>query len=150
MTTSSKEKKREASPTEAGFTLVELLVVMVVLALLAAIAIPTFFSQTDKARDAAAKAAARTAETAAEILATDNDGGYGGADGVTVANLRGVEQSLSGANLSVSGVTDAEYTVTVTSLTGNAFSVKRNSNGTTVLSCTFPGTAGCPASGRWG
>ena len=34
-----------------GFTLVELLVVMAVLALLAAIAIPTFFSQTDKARD---------------------------------------------------------------------------------------------------
>src|SRR5436189_485178 len=89
-----------------GFTLVELLVVMAVLALLAAIAIPTFFSQTDKARDASAKSAARTAETAAEIVATDNDGKYSGPNGVTVANLKNVEETLDAANLSVPGVTD--------------------------------------------
>ena len=57
---------------ESGFTLVELLVVMLILGLLAAIAIPAFFNQRDKAKDADAKALVRTAETAMETYATDN------------------------------------------------------------------------------
>ena len=142
---------------ESGFTLVELLVVMLILGLLAAIAIPAFFNQRDKARDAQAKTYARTAETAAETIATDNNGVYNGAGGVTVANLQNIESTLNGATLSVSGVAAGTYTVTVTSSTGNTFSITRNANGTTVLSCTPANTDGCPAStaatapdGDWG
>ena len=64
---------------ESGFTLVELLVVMLILGLLAAIAIPAFFNQRNKAKDASAKEAARTAETAIETFATDNGGSYAAA-----------------------------------------------------------------------
>src|SRR4051812_16775563 len=77
---------------ESGFTLVELLVVMLIIGLLAAIAIPAFFNQRDKAYDANAKEQARTAETAMETYATDNGGVY---TGVNTGALVTIENSLS-------------------------------------------------------
>ena len=73
-------KLRKRMGREEGFTLIELLVVMLILGILAAIAIPTFFNQRQKAQDSSAKAAARTAQTAMETYATDNQGSYVGAD----------------------------------------------------------------------
>src|SRR5213079_1768412 len=77
---------------ESGFTLVELLVVMLIIGLLAAIAIPAFFNQTHKANDAKAKSDAKTAQTAIETFRTDNGGAYTGA---TATNLSDIEQTLS-------------------------------------------------------
>src|SRR5918999_98434 len=98
---------------ESGFTLVELLVVMLILGILAAIAIPSFFNQRDKGNDAQAKADARTAQTAMETYATDNGGEY---DGATATILRTIEPTLNGATFTVSSDPD-EYTVTATSST---------------------------------
>jgi len=134
---------------ESGFTLVELLIVMLVLGLLAAIAIPAFLSQRDKARDAEAKAAVRTAQTASEVIAVENDGAYDGANGVTVANIRVIEPTLNDANLSVPAVAADTFTVRVTSGTGNRFEVARAADGSTTFSCMTAGGGGCPADGFW-
>ena len=136
---------RERSGSESGFTLVELLVVMLILGILAAIAIPSFFNQRDKARDADAKATAKTAQTAIETYATENNGSYANA---SVTRLQEIEETLSGATLDV--VSDAEtYTVTATSDTDNTFSVSREAGGGFSLTCETQGDAGCPEDGNW-
>jgi type IV pilus assembly protein PilA len=57
---------------EKGFTLIELLVVIIIIAILAAIAIPTFLGQRQKAQDASAKSLVRNAMTAIESAYVDN------------------------------------------------------------------------------
>jgi type II secretion system protein G len=147
---------------ESGFTLVELLVVMLILGLLAAIAIPSFFNQRDKARDADAKEMVRTAQTAMETYATDNGGSYLGAkvDG-TPGSLQSIESTLNdaGARLTLPAAATADtYTVQVASTAGNLFQISRAADGTTTQRCgttagvppTGFGQDGCPSNGNWG
>ena len=91
----------------------------------------------------------RSAQTAAETIATDNNGVYSGVNGVTVARLRSTEETLNAANLTVPAVAADSYTVRVTSDTGNTFDITRNANGTVALTCAQVDTAGCPADGTW-
>jgi type IV pilus assembly protein PilA len=141
--------RQRMAKEESGFTLVELLVVMLILGLLAAIAIPSFFNQRDKAKDASAKEAVRTAETAMETYATDHDGSYAGAN---PAALVAIESTLNdvGADLTVPAVAADSYTVQVHSSTGNNFRIARNNTGITSLTCDTIDKAGCPHSGTWG
>jgi type IV pilus assembly protein PilA len=138
--------------SEGGFTLIELLVVMLILGILAAIAIPAFFNQREKATDAQAKSAARTAETAMETYATENAGSYLNA---TPAILKGIEPTLqtSGANaITVPKATATEFEVTSTSGTSpaHAFTIARGAGGVVTFSCTPFSSGGCPASpGDW-
>jgi type IV pilus assembly protein PilA len=139
------EKLRQRSSEESGFTLVELLVVMLILGILAAIAIPTFFNQRNKAKDASAKEAARTAQTAMETYALDNGGSYASA---TTAKLVAIEQTLQTADLTVTNPTATGYTVTYKSTTGNTFSITKT-GGTTSFDCVTKGDGGCPSDGNW-
>ena len=57
-----------------GFTLIELMVVVLIIAILLAIAIPTFLGAQDRARDRAAQSDLRNALTTAKTIATDHQG----------------------------------------------------------------------------
>ena len=123
---------------ESGFTLIELLVVMLILGILAAIAVPSFLSQRDKASDAEAKAEVRTAQTAAETYFTDEQTFLGMAD----TDLEAIEPTLEGAALSLPVAATADtYVVEVAADTGNTFRITRAANGTSSRQCT--GDAGC-------
>jgi type IV pilus assembly protein PilA len=76
---------------EEGFTLIELMVVVLIIAILIAIAIPTFLGAQDRARDRGAQSDLRNALTAAKTVATDNAGQF---DLVTLDALREAEGSL--------------------------------------------------------
>ncbi len=65
-------KLRARMQDEKGFTLIELLVVILIIGILAAIALPAFLNQREKAQDSTAKSDARTAQTAMETYYTDN------------------------------------------------------------------------------
>lgn len=140
------QKLRERMGRDEGFTLIELLVVMLIIGILAAIAIPSFFNQREKAQDSKGKADARTAQTATETYATENGGSY---TGVTPAIIIGIENTLP-ADIAVTTTAASQYTVTAKSKASNGtrtFSITKN-GGTITYSCG-PVGGGCPTGGNW-
>lgn len=61
---------------DEGFTLVELMVVVLIIAILIAIAIPTFMGARSRAQDRAAQSNLRNSLTAAKVFYADDDADY--------------------------------------------------------------------------
>jgi type IV pilus assembly protein PilA len=142
--------------SEAGFTLIELLVVMLILGILAAIALPAFFNQKEKAGDAKAKETAHSLQVAMETCATDNNGEYSRTNCLQ-ENLHGIEPTIpattaaaeeEGMVLTVAPEGEG-YTLTVENkLNSNTFTI-RNEEGTMTYPCTTGGKGGCPSEEFW-
>ncbi|HZV75705.1 MAG TPA: prepilin-type N-terminal cleavage/methylation domain-containing protein [Conexibacter sp.] len=134
---------------ERGFTLIELLVVILIIGILAAIAIPSFLSQKDKAGDASAKSFARNMQTAQETYFTDNN-----AYADSLARLQAIEQALNEvpnrASLPTATNTPASgFTVTATSPKGVTYTISRDATGQITRTCDRTNVGGCNSGGSW-
>lgn len=126
----------------SGFTLVELLVVIMIIGVLAAVAMPALLAQRGRAGDAGTKQHVRTALTALETF-----GITAGSHAPAMADdLVEIEASLKEArNLAVSGNSLA-FTISVDSppgQNGGTFSMTRGVGGIVSRSCSNHGQGGC-------
>lgn len=123
---------------EQGFTLVEVMVVVLIIGILLAIGIPTFLGARSRAQDRAAQSNLRIAQTTALILFTD-DGDF---EDATSTGMAAAEPQLNWSAASVASTDDAtmsvgpdadfdEFGAAALSDSGTCYFVRVRANGST-------------------
>ena len=151
------QKALSTKPGEEGFSLIELVVVIAVLAILSAVAIPAFNGVQANARASAAKNGLVNIVKECIVLATDTDTtndtfsssttANGTFNGYTITNTAGTPTAVGSC-----------YSATATpdNASESTFTILLNADGSSTKTCTnpdspdtAPGCSGVAATGTW-
>jgi type IV pilus assembly protein PilA len=146
---------RQRIHPENGFTLIELMAVILIMGILTAIALPNFLGQKEKGEDVAAKSDARTIVVSVESCHAETQS-YAKCD--TLEELHAadtnpavpltdeVERRPGAVSITA---TDDSYTIVGYSHSGNHFEIGKAVGGEVARACTTGGTGGCKPGDLW-
>lgn len=121
---------------ESGFTLIELVTVMLILAVLTAVAVPSYLAFGDRANKNAAAADLRAAVSSVEAWHSE----HGSYSGMTVAALKAsYDQSIDPTNITLGSLSDTTYCLMAKSPgDGTKTAAKAGPSAPIVLGATCP------------